>query len=100
MQVCKHFLEAVEMNQHGWFWVCPNGGKICHYRHALPIGYILKSQMKALLEEEVEKISEDIENQHAKVITSTPMTPELFLEWKKMEARDAAEMAERAIMIV
>ncbi|KAK1392465.1 hypothetical protein POM88_011521 [Heracleum sosnowskyi] len=34
----------------------------------------------------------------AKVITSTPMTPELFLEWKKkkMEARDAAEMVERA----
>ncbi|KAK1360148.1 hypothetical protein POM88_044622 [Heracleum sosnowskyi] len=44
------------------------------------------------------KISEDIENQCAKVITSTPMTPELFLEWKKkkMEARDAAEMVERA----
>ncbi|KAK1352628.1 hypothetical protein POM88_053059 [Heracleum sosnowskyi] len=96
--VCKHFLEVVEMNQYGWFWVFPNGGKSCHYRHALPPGYILKSQMKALLEKEVEKISEDIENQRAKVITSTPMTPELFLEWKKkkMEARDAVEMAERA----
>lgn len=39
--------------------------------------------------------------QRAKVTTSTPMTPELFLEWKKkkMAARDAglaAEMAERA----
>lgn len=39
--------------------------------------------------------------QRAKVSTSTPMTPELFLEWKKkkMAARDAglaAEMAERA----
>lgn len=103
--VCKHFLEAVEKKQYGWFWVCPNGGKNCHYRHALPPGYILKSQMKALLEEVVEKISveEEIENQfqRAKVATSTPMTPELFLEWKKkkMAARDAglaAEMAERA----
>ncbi|KAG8648473.1 hypothetical protein MANES_08G001802v8 [Manihot esculenta] len=26
--VCKYFLEAVEKKQYGWFWVCPNGGKI------------------------------------------------------------------------
>lgn len=65
VQVCKFFLEAVEKKQYGWFWVCPNGGKDCHYRHALPPGYVLKSQMKALLEEETEKISieEEIENQ-------------------------------------
>lgn len=83
--VCKHFLDAVEKKQYGWFWVCPNGGKECMYRHALPPGYILKSQMKALLEEESEKISieEDIENQRAKVATTTPMTTELFMEWKK-----------------
>lgn len=72
-QVCKYFLEAVEKKQYGWFWVCPNGGKDCHYRHALPPGYVLKSQMKALLEEETEKISveEEIENQvTAKLFTS------------------------------
>jgi hypothetical protein len=65
LQVCKYFLEAVEKKQYGWFWVCPNGGKDCHYRHALPPGYVLKSQMKALLEEETEKIpiEEEIENQ-------------------------------------
>lgn len=65
MKVCKYFLEAVEKKQYGWFWVCPNGGKNCHYRHALPPGYVLKSQMKALLEEETEKIpiEEEIENQ-------------------------------------
>ena len=64
-QVCKYFLDAVEKKQYGWFWVCPNGGKDCHYRHALPPGYVLKSQMKALLEEESEKIpiEEEIENQ-------------------------------------
>lgn len=63
-QVCKYFLEAVEKKQYGWFWVCPNGGKDCHYRHALPPGYVLKSQMKALIEEESEKmpIEEEIEN--------------------------------------
>lgn len=65
MKVCKYFLEAVEKKQYGWFWVCPNGGKDCHYRHALPTGYVLKSQMKALLEEESEKtpLEEEIENQ-------------------------------------
>ncbi|XP_024460568.2 zinc finger CCCH domain-containing protein 11 isoform X1 [Populus trichocarpa] len=101
--VCKYFLEAVEKKQYGWFWVCPNGGKDCHYRHALPPGYVLKSQMKALLDEEAEKISieEEIENQRAKTTTSTSMTPELFMQWKKkkMEERDfglAAQRAERA----
>ncbi|KAG1337971.1 zinc finger CCCH domain-containing protein 11 [Cocos nucifera] len=98
--VCKYFLEAVEKKQYGWFWVCPNGGKDCHYRHALPPGYVLKSQMKALLEEETEKISieEEIENQRAKVAASTPLTPELFMQWKKkkMEEREAGLAAQRA----
>ncbi|GLT93178.1 hypothetical protein SLE2022_109800 [Rubroshorea leprosula] len=101
--VCKYFLEAVEKKQYGWFWVCPNGGKDCHYRHALPPGYVLKSQMKALLEEEADKISieEEIENQRSKLTASTPMNPELFMQWKKkkMEERDAslaAKQAERA----
>ncbi|XP_060176882.1 zinc finger CCCH domain-containing protein 11-like [Lycium barbarum] len=91
--VCKYFLEAVEKKQYGWFWVCPNGGKDCHYRHALPPGYILKSQMKALLEEETDKmpIEEEIEDQRTKLTSSTPLTPELFMKWKKkkMEEREA-----------
>lgn len=101
--VCKYFLEAVEKKQYGWFWVCPNGGKDCHYRHALPPGYILKSQMKALLEEESDRlpIEDEIEDQRAKLKSTTPMTPELFIQWKKkkMEERDAglaAQQAERA----
>ncbi|KAL8431304.1 hypothetical protein ACSSS7_005389 [Eimeria intestinalis] len=36
--VCKFFLEAVERKQYGWFWVCPNGGDACKYRHCLPQG--------------------------------------------------------------
>ncbi|THU69563.1 hypothetical protein C4D60_Mb08t15730 [Musa balbisiana] len=72
--VCKYFLDAVEKKQYGWFWVCPNGGKDCHYRHALPPGY------------------------RAKVSTSTPLTPELFTQWKrkKMEEREADLAAMRA----
>ena len=37
----------------GWFWECPNGGEKCQYRHALPPGFVLKSQRKAI--EEAEK---------------------------------------------
>ena len=37
----------------GWFWECPNGGEKCQYRHALPAGFVLKSQRKAL--EDAEK---------------------------------------------
>ncbi|KAK2970726.1 hypothetical protein RJ640_000298 [Escallonia rubra] len=99
-QVCKYFLEAVEKKQYGWFWACPNGSKDCIYRHALPPGYVLKSQMKALLEEEADKIpiEDEIENQRAKVTTSTPITTELFFQWKnkKTEEREAGLAAERA----
>ena len=35
----------------GWFWQCPNGDS-CQYRHALPPGFVLKSQKKALEEAE------------------------------------------------
>ncbi|EEE55635.1 hypothetical protein OsJ_03984 [Oryza sativa Japonica Group] len=101
--VCKYFLDAVEKKQYGWFWVCPNGGKDCHYRHALPPGYVLKSQMKALLEEESEKIAieDEIEDQRKKVKTTTPMTTDLFMEWKRKKAEEreaglAALRAERA----
>ena len=37
-KVCKYFIEAVENQKYGWFWVCPNGGDKCMYRHALPPG--------------------------------------------------------------
>ena len=44
----KSFQRAEECSQAATshrFWQCPNG-KECKYRHALPPGYILKSQMK------------------------------------------------------
>ena len=51
------------------FWKCPSGSE-CKYRHALPPGYILKSQMKELLEEEarnVRDVTDIIEEERAKV---------------------------------
>jgi hypothetical protein len=42
-------------NRFGWFWECPNGEQ-CQYRHALPPGFVLKSQRKAL--EDAEKANQ------------------------------------------
>ncbi|CAI4758811.1 CPA_1a_G0050370.mRNA.1.CDS.1 [Saccharomyces cerevisiae] len=38
-KVCKYFIEAVENGKYGWFWICPNGGDKCMYRHSLPEGF-------------------------------------------------------------
>lgn len=64
LQVCKHFLDAIENNKYGWFWVCPGGADSCMYRHALPPGFVLKKDKKKE-EEKDEKISleELIENE-------------------------------------
>lgn len=101
--ICKFFLDAVEKKQYGWFWQCPNGGKDCKYRHALPPGYVLKSQMKALLEEEAKNaksIEEEIEEERRKVDAKTPITQTVFADWhnkKKEAARKIQEdvLAER-----
>lgn len=94
--ICKFFLDAVERKLYGWFWKCPNG-EDCKYRHALPPGYILKSQMKELLEEEarnVKDIAESIEEERAKVEARTPITEETFRMWHK--AKREARAAKRA----
>lgn len=40
-KVCKYFVSAIEDGKYGWFWICPNGGDKCMYKHALPPGYVL-----------------------------------------------------------
>ncbi|GAB4823541.1 hypothetical protein N2152v2_010587 [Parachlorella kessleri] len=94
--ICKYFLEAVEKRQYGWFWQCPNG-KDCKYRHALPPGYVLKSQMKELLEQEaanVKDAADVIEEERAAVEAKTPITEETFRQWY-LAKRDARKQAEQ-----
>ncbi|KAG2489340.1 hypothetical protein HYH03_012170 [Edaphochlamys debaryana] len=96
--ICKFFLDAVEKKLYGWFWKCPNG-EDCKYRHALPNGYVLKSQMKELLEEEARNakdITETIEEERARVVARTPVTQETFSAWHKakQEARAVKRAAE------
>eukprot|EP00455_Lapot_gusevi_P046441 TRINITY_DN6115_c0_g1_i1.p1 TRINITY_DN6115_c0_g1~~TRINITY_DN6115_c0_g1_i1.p1 ORF type:complete len:372 (+),score=133.77 TRINITY_DN6115_c0_g1_i1:70-1185(+) len=97
--ICRDFLEALEKKQYGYFWVCPNGGDACRYRHALPPGYVLqeKSNKTEDVEDEEDEtpIEEKIEAERAQVIAEgkavTPCTLENFLKWKaeKKAAREA-----------
>lgn len=48
-------MDALENNKYGWFWECPNGANKCHYRHALPPGFVLKKDKKK--EDKTETIS-------------------------------------------
>lgn len=98
--VCKFFIQAIETEKFGWFWECPNG-ESCQYRHALPPGFVLKSQKKAL--EDAEKantisLEEFLEVERHKLGPNlTPVTPETFAKWKRtrMDKKQAEEEAMR-----
>lgn len=49
-KVCKYFVSAIEDGKYGWFWICPNGGDKCMYKHALPPGYVLIEKPQLWLE--------------------------------------------------
>lgn len=111
-KVCKYFIEAVENQKYGWFWVCPNGGDTCKYKHSLPPGYVapLFSQcfwliliefsnrfvLKTKEQRAAEKALMDksplntltledwLESERHKLTGNlTPVTPQTFAEWKK-----------------
>ncbi|PWN98516.1 hypothetical protein FA09DRAFT_329569 [Tilletiopsis washingtonensis] len=98
-KVCKFFLQAVEEGKYGWFWVCPNGGDDCFYKHRLPPGFVLKSQKRE--REEAEKaleisLEEFLETARHKLGSNlTPVTAETFAEWKRkrMDKKEAEEEA-------
>jgi len=96
--ICKFFLDALENNKYGWFWNCPNQGKECKYRHALPPGFVLKKdKKKSDLMNESEKVSieELIEQKrielNAQTKALTPVNLHSFVAWKKRKLREKAE---------
>ncbi|SCU97312.1 LAMI_0F09604g1_1 [Lachancea mirantina] len=90
-KVCKFFIEAVENGKYGWFWVCPNGGDKCMYKHALPEGFVLKTKEQKRLEKEAldsqPKITleEFLETERGRLNRAklTPITVENFAVWKR-----------------
>ncbi|KAH9033222.1 hypothetical protein EDB83DRAFT_2418619 [Lactarius deliciosus] len=109
---------SVEAVEFGWFWQCPSG-ESCQYRHALPPGFVLKSQKKAL--EEAERantisLEEFLEvevrlyvcytfispttscaQRHKLGPNLTPVTRETFAKWKltRMNKKEAEADAMR-----
>jgi len=89
-KICKFFIEAVENGKYGWFWVCPNGGNECKYRHSLPEGFVLKTKEQKRLEKmELDAqpkitLEEFLETERHKLPKTglTPITPETFAQWK------------------
>ncbi|KAH7884338.1 hypothetical protein F5I97DRAFT_1888775 [Phlebopus sp. FC_14] len=98
--VCKYFIEAIETKKFGWFWECPNGEK-CQYRHALPPGFVLKSERKAAedaAKANVISLEEFLETERHKLGPNlTPVTRESFAVWKKtrMDKKEAEAEALR-----
>ncbi|KAM6916503.1 zinc finger CCCH domain-containing protein 15 [Xenentodon cancila] len=92
--VCKYFLEAIENNKYGWFWVCPAGGDNCMYRHALPPGFVLKKDKKKEEKEEEISLEELIENERLALGPNvTRITLETFLAWKKRKRQEKVDKA-------
>ena len=83
LQICKHFLEAVEKSKYGWFWSCPSG-VICIYRHALPPGFVLKKDKKKDDKKSEISLEDLIEKERAALgPKQTKVTLHSFLMWKK-----------------
>ncbi|KAL4747833.1 hypothetical protein BDW72DRAFT_6279 [Aspergillus terricola var. indicus] len=106
-KVCKYFIEAVENQKYGWFWVCPNGGDKCMYKHSLPPGFVLKTKEQRAAEKAMMDKSplntltlEDwLESERHKLTGElTPVTPETFAKWKKerIDKKAAEEQARKA----
>lgn len=92
--VCKYFLEAIENNKYGWFWVCPAGGDSCMYRHALPPGFVLKKDKKKEETEEEISLEELVESERAALGPNvTRITLETFLAWKKRKRQEKVDKA-------
>ncbi|XP_034810514.1 zinc finger CCCH domain-containing protein 15 isoform X3 [Pan paniscus] len=94
--VCKHFLEAIENNKYGWFWVCPGGGDICMYRHALPPGFVLKKDKKKEEKEDEISLEDLIERERSALGPNvTKITLESFLAWKKRKRQEKIDKLEQ-----
>ncbi|KMZ77531.1 hypothetical protein PVIIG_01501 [Plasmodium vivax India VII] len=100
--ICKYFLSAVENKQYGWFWVCPNGGDNCKYKHCLPQGYVLKKPEPTENEKDDIPLEDIIEEERTQFINNgTAVTLEIFKKWlaereeknklKKDEQKDKTE---------
>ncbi|KAI5181402.1 hypothetical protein NEOKW01_1596 [Nematocida sp. AWRm80] len=77
-KICKYYIDALKTGKYNPKWVCPIGNT-CQSKHSPPEGYSLKdeAQPEITIEDYIE-----IER-HKLPEKQTPMTEELFHQWKK-----------------
>ena len=84
--ICKYFMEAVEKDKYGFFWVCPNNGDACTYRHCLPEGMVIVKDvpLEKNNDEDGPTLEERIEEERAALASDglTKVTKEAFFAWK------------------
>jgi len=106
-KVCKYFIQAIEDGKYGWFWVCPNGGDACKYKHSLPPGFVIKTKEQRAAEKALMANSplaqltlEDFldSERHKLTGTLTPVTEESFAKWKKERMEKKAAEAQLKAM--
>lgn len=85
----------MESSKYGWFWECPNGGKKCHYRHALPPG--TAPSQGSLCEKKLDCLNEIFNN-------SSSFTGFVLKKDQKKEDKASAitieELIEKEVMIL
>lgn len=92
--ICKFFIEALEKEKYGWFWECPNGGVKCHYRHALPPGFVLQKDKKKADNKPAIAMEELVEVERSRLPHDLPkLTLESFLQWKKRKIEERRAQA-------
>ncbi|MES1921662.1 hypothetical protein MHBO_003191 [Bonamia ostreae] len=91
--MCRHFLESLKQKKYGFFWVCPNKGQKCQYKHFLPRGYMLPSDKKASMDDggDRETIEDIVDMQRNELLETmvepTKITLSVLLEWQKDNAK-------------
>eukprot|EP00835_Amoeboradix_gromovi_P004175 NODE_310_length_11257_cov_0.344417.p3 type:complete len:308 gc:universal NODE_310_length_11257_cov_0.344417:7256-6333(-) len=96
--ICKHFLKAIEDGKYGWFWLCPAGGDKCKYKHALPVGFVLKKKDFGDESKNIQSLEDFIEEERKKLPDKlTPVTEESFKKWKEHKLKMVAAAEEKQV---
>ena len=78
--------------------MCPGGGDICMYRHALPPGFVLKKDKKKEEKEDEISLEDLIERERSALGPNvTKITLESFLAWKKRKRQEKIDKLEQDI---
>ena len=93
-------MDAVMKKVYGWKWECPNGDA-CHYKHCLPVGFVIPTKSDKMQEEmgveDYMDLEEQIDEERERVgKTGIPVNDATFKLWseKREEIRNSLKTDE------